>query len=282
MQRVSLVELLNLAREVVSCRRLTAQWFQLSLAYLRVRRLEYPCELRLRTGDVLVLHELTDVVIFWMVFLRQHYPVTASDETIVDIGANIGVFTLYAARTAPSATIIAVEPFPDTCERLNETIRANHLENRVLVVRCAITASQGTAFMDDSANVPSQYRSVLSEVPRMLNENHKQHSQPVKGVPVPTSTLAEFLAKQHLDHLDLLKMNIHGNEYEVLLSSGPAALQRFRRIALQYHEVPARFGLGKKDLFGQLVKAGFQLVVDADTRRGAGRAILALASPQPA
>jgi hypothetical protein len=49
-----------------------------------------------------------------------------------------------------------------------------------------------------------------------------------------------------------MKMNIHGSEYEVLMSGSRTTLQRFRRIAVQYHGLPAEAHVGKKDLFEHL------------------------------
>src|SRR5580765_7383609 len=104
--------------EILVCRRETEQWLAVTLAYLRLRELPLPYNLRLRTGQKLTLKERIDIVVFWLVFLRRHYPVAASDRVIVDVGANIGLFTIYAARQLPDARIIAVEPFPETCRRL--------------------------------------------------------------------------------------------------------------------------------------------------------------------
>lgn len=262
--------------EVWKCERLTSQWLSLSLAYIGVTQLRFPFTLRLRTGESLVLQEATDLTIFWLVFVRSHYPVAAEDCTIVDVGANIGAFTLYAARTAPSARIISVEPFPDTSKRLTETITANHLEDRVEVANQAITGETGSVAMDRSQGVPSQYRSVLTPVPKMLNTVHKRHPGENRELGVSSVSLEDFLSGHHLEQVDLLKMNIHGNEYEVLLSSSPSVLRKIRRIALQYHEVPAQLGLGKQDIIGKLTDAGFRLASDLDTGRGSGRAVFVL------
>lgn len=276
---LSIRELAKRLWGVTACRRLTSQWLPLSLAYFRIKKLQYPCRVCLRTGEVLTLHEFTDLIIFWLVFVREHYPVESTDRTIVDVGANVGIFTLYAAHKAPAAEIFAVEPFPDTFERLNETIRANHLESHVTAIRCAVTSSAGSVSMDDAQGVPSQYRAVLSAIPTMLNANHKKTDQPARSLVVPTVTLSGLLDRLQRDTIDVLKMNIHGNEYEVLLPSPDSALTQFGRLLVQYHEVPEAMGLGKQDLFQRMETAGFRLLDDDDTRRGAGRAIFTLTSP---
>jgi FkbM family methyltransferase len=283
MSRRGITTLRNLLRfpEIWICRKETAQWFALTLAYLGLRAIPFPYEVRLRTGETFTLTEFTDLVVFWLVFIRRHYPVKASDRVIVDVGANVGFFTLYAAREAPSARIISIEPFPETFERLTHLAQANLLENRVTRLNCAVTASSGCQFMESASGVPSQYRAVLSPLTNRLNERHKGIAKPGEtGIPIQTETLVGLVDGQGISKADLLKMNIHGNEYEALLSTPPSALRRFGRIAVQYHEVPAKLNLGKKQLIEHLQQAGFKLTLDKDTGRGAGIAVFAAVEPQ--
>jgi FkbM family methyltransferase len=282
-RRINVLQNLRRLPEIWICRKETSQWFPLTLAYLGLRAIPFPYEVRLRTGETLSLTEFTDLVVFWLVFVRRHYPVKASDRIIVDVGANVGLFTLYAAREAPSARIIAIEPFPETFDRLAQLAKANLLENRVTRLKCAVTASSGSQFMESGSGVPSQYRAVLSPLTNRLNERHKGFGKPSgKGIPVQTETLAGLLDSQGINKVDLVKMNIHGNEYEVLLSTPPSALRRFGRVAVQYHEVPAELNLGKSQLIEHLQQAGFKLMLDKDTGRGAGIAVFAVAEPEDA
>jgi FkbM family methyltransferase len=268
--------LMNFKRlpEIPACRKETRQWLSLALAYSGVRPLRFPYELRLRSGEVLILREHMDLVIFWLVFARRHYPVRRSDAIIIDVGANIGFFTLYAVRQAPSAQVIAIEPFPDTFLRLKELIRTNHLEHRVRMLNCALASSAGAAAMDARPSVPSQYRAVSSALTQRLNLEYKGSAPAAADdVPVRTMTLSQLLTDEGLTSADLVKMNIHGNEYEVLLSTPPDVLRRFQRITVQYHSLPTDLRLGKEQLFEYLGRAGFELAFDSDTQRGAGLAV---------
>jgi FkbM family methyltransferase len=271
----------NLPRvsEISACSQETSQWFFVALDYLGLRRLPFPYELRLRTGERIVLREHTDVIVFWTVFARRHYPVAAWHHVIVDIGANIGMFTLYAARKAPEARIISIEPFPDTRSHLEEMVKANRLEDRVTVLDCAISSHAGERKMDSAAGIPSQYRRIFAPETRALNMRHRGRAgalQGDKGVPVRTETLGWVLDRPGVNAIDLVKMNIHGSEYDVLLSTDPKILQRCREIAVQYHEMPVEMQLGKQQIFEHLDGLGFGLVADHDTRRGSGLAVLAM------
>jgi len=278
----SLPWLANLRRftEIVACLRETAQWLPITLDYLKLRPIRYPFELELRSGERVILHEHIDVVIFWMVFARQHYPVAAPHRVIVDIGANIGMFTLYAARKAPAARIVAVEPFPDTRERLKDLVETNHLAGRVTILSCAIAATAGDRTMDSAEAIPSQYRRIYSPETTALNAAHRGPAgaaQTDDGVPVRAETLADLLEIAGVAEVDLLKMNIHGSEYDVLLHTDPQVLQRCRQIAVQYHEMPAEMHLGKEQIIERLQSLGFRLIADDDTHRGSGLAVFSQA-----
>jgi hypothetical protein len=76
---------------------------------------------------------------------------------------------------------------------------------------------------------------------------------------VPALTLTEFLDRNALDTVDLLKMDIEGSEFEVLLSTKREVLRRIRRLDLEYH--PSRIAT-KKGLVDFLTDSGFRLVDD--------------------
>jgi FkbM family methyltransferase len=279
-----LVLLANLSRlpEIVGCYRETDQWLTVALAYLGLRELHFPFNLRLRSGETLTLEERVDLVVFWMVFVRRHYPVQNSDRVIVDVGANIGLFTLYAARQAPRARIVAVEPFPETVRRLQRHLQDNRIADRVTVLNCALAAEAGWGEMDSADGIPSQYRRIHSEATATLNVQHRGVAalDESPGLPVENRTLADILELADADNVDLMKMNIHGSEYAVLMKTSDGVLRRFRRIAVQYHDLPAASNMGKTQLFSCLGENGFRLVCDRDTRRGSGLAVLSAAEVQ--
>jgi FkbM family methyltransferase len=228
-----------------------------------------------------MLHEHMDTVVFWLVFARRHYPVSSSHRVIVDIGANIGTFTLYAAREAPQARIIAVEPFPDTFRRLEEMIDTNGLRERVTAVNCAVSGKRGEQKMDSAAGIPSQYRRIHSAETATLNADHRGPAATLpdeSGVPIRAETLGDMLDQAGVSAADLVKMNIHGSEYEVLLGTEADVLQRCRQISVQYHSMPPQMNLNKQQIFERLKSFGFQLMRDDDTNRGSGRAVLVIST----
>src|SRR5919106_4375067 len=112
---------LNRAPEVLRCMRGFSAWPTVASAYLGLTSLPLPFEARTRSGMRFRLLEFYDLETLWQIYCRQVYAVAPSDRVIVDAGANIGLFTCFAAARAPQARVHAIEPFPATYDRLVET-----------------------------------------------------------------------------------------------------------------------------------------------------------------
>ena len=112
--------------------------------------------LHFRNGLVL-FHGAGDapVFLFFEIFAnacyRRQFSVPPPGDTIVDIGANIGVFTLDCAARFPSVRIEAYEPNPRAFDILQENIAANHLENRVRAYAEAVGRMPGVLDLWPSA-----------------------------------------------------------------------------------------------------------------------------------
>jgi FkbM family methyltransferase len=232
------------APELWQCVRQSADWGDLIGGYLGFWRLRYPHEFRTRFGDVLTLEDFHDLVTAWIIFFRREYEVDPACQTIIDAGANIGAFSLFAARAAAGARIIALEPFPATRARLEAHLARNALGERVACRPWALGRADGSRRMNDSGG-PSQSRGLFAA------------ELPEGGVPVEAITLATLWEREQLDRVDLLKMDIEGGEHEVIGAAPLEVLRRAAAIALEYHPNGS-----KSALFARLAEAGFTLVRD--------------------
>ena len=120
-------------------------------------------------------------------------------ETIVDLGANIGIATLRLLSSHPTARVIAVEADPVLIPRLRQNVAGLP----VTIVHAAIC---------DTAGTQTFYRSDIFAWGNSLNGGFPQQ----EAVTVPSMTLPELLREHDLgERLDLLKMDIEGSEWEV-------------------------------------------------------------------
>ncbi|HEY6339555.1 MAG TPA: FkbM family methyltransferase [Candidatus Sulfotelmatobacter sp.] len=253
----SLLQQPSRAWEIFRCARETPRWAGVASAVLEISHPAYPSVVPLRRGRPIPIENLSDLKTFWQVFARHVYRVNRSDMVILDVGANIGLFTLYAARHAPAAKIVAVEPFPSTFERLQQTVRDHGLGDQVTCLNLAVTGDSGTYRMRD-VPMPSQQRQVIPP------------KQDGAGIQVRGVTLTELMQECHLDGIDLLKMDIEGGEYPALLATPVQVLGTIRRIALEYHGHCLPYT--KQQLFSHLSEAGFQITSDAQNDKGYGLA----------
>jgi len=160
--------------------------------------------------------------IFYQGIYTPHYLPIERDDVVVDIGANIGVFTVYAA-TKMHSTVYAIEPFPSNFACLEQNIRINRLSN-VIPLRFAVSDKSGTAqFLVSGA---SQHHRLNSFAPDITE----------KCIEVPSITLQDFMDRQQIKQIDFLKMDCEGAEEAILLSTPKEYLQRVRKVVMEFHD----------------------------------------------
>ena len=135
--------------------------------------------------------------------------------TFVDIGANIGAYSLFvAAQAGLGAKILAVEPQPDVFDRLAYNIRQNPF-GTIKAVACAVADKSGelTLFLDPRNKGESSVKIVGSSQAPMIR--------------VPAVTLLELLTSEGFTRLDALKLDVEGAEDLILdpfFRDAPASL----------------------------------------------------------
>jgi FkbM family methyltransferase len=143
-------------------------------------------------------------------------------RTIVDIGANMGSFAVYAALVCPNSKIYCFEPEERNFGVLMQNIAINSLEERVHAFQCAVASSSGYRTM---AIGPSPLNS-------LVKKDVWESRQTVR-----CTTLREIFRQQELETIDLLKMNCEGAEYEILAGCTHTDFERMPRIRLEYHNL---------------------------------------------
>jgi FkbM family methyltransferase len=146
-------------------------------------------------------------------------------QTVIDIGANVGMFTFFAAARAPQARIIAVEPTPRAYRYLLSNIRRNRLENVVAVqVACGSAPGRATLFScgDDTCN-------------SLYNPDGVDCGTSVPICEVEVVTLGQLFERFEIDRCRLLKLDCEGAEYEILLGADARILARIDEIVMEYH-----------------------------------------------
>lgn len=122
----------------------------------------------------------------------------------IDIGANIGAYSLFVARrTGPSARILAIEPQPSVFDRLTHNIRLNAFAT-IKAVACAVADKAGevTLFIDARNSGESSVKIVSTGS--------------ATGIRVGAKTLLGLAREEGFSHIDAVKLDVEGAEDLIL------------------------------------------------------------------
>ena len=210
-------------------------------AFLGLSNLTYPRSFHSSDGHCLTVHDFEDLTTLWAVWCADEYRVPSDAKVVVDAGANIGAFSLLATMRAPYARIIAIEPFPSTFEKLLETIRVNHLDQRITSIQAALTAAPTSLFMDADPTIKSHSR--------RATDRRSDGALKVAGV-----SLTQLIEEHRIHAVDYLKVDIEGGEVPFFEGTNGQALRTVKKIGVECHSLD-----GRKCVWANIEAAGFCL-----------------------
>lgn len=153
-------------------------------------------------------------------FYRLPEMVFQPGDVVLDVGAQVGVVSLYLATRWPGITVYAFEPMPENYALLRNNIQMNRLRN-VKALNVAVTGD----------GRPVRINGNVGE-----NAGGPQIYWPdVYSHPVDSVTLYGFIEKQQIDRVALLKLDCEGAEYEILGSGHLLLTYPIRRVRCEIH-----------------------------------------------
>lgn len=186
------------------------------LVRLRLKQ-PFPARITLREGT-------SDIWTFNEVLSDQVYACVAehiqSCKTVIDLGANIGLATLYFANVYPEAKLFSVEAEASSFSLLQENLSVLIRAQRCDAIQAAVWKKDGVVFQTLS-------------VPRHHNANQfgerGDSSRSVQSLSMQT-----VLSRSGFEQVDLLKVDIEGGE-TALFQGDLSWLDRVKAIAIEFH-----------------------------------------------
>jgi FkbM family methyltransferase len=187
-------------------------------------------DLVFRSGELTVATPTSRGAVFpiYEVFAEDTYRLAWITQAIthgahaLDVGAHVGSFSLAFARRVPHARVAAYEASPTTARYLRRNVRASRMGDRVSCHAEAISEVAGTIeFADNDCCSP-------------LNARSGRFGGTVIHVP---SVRMETAFQRLDDHVDFVKIDAEGAEYDMVLSSPPNLWHSVSRVVLEYHDV---------------------------------------------
>ncbi|WP_329619117.1 amino acid adenylation domain-containing protein [Streptomyces sp. NBC_01255] len=222
------------------------------------------------------------------IFTREEYlrgGITIDDgDTIVDVGANIGLFTLFASNRNPNGRLYAFEPLPPLHDSLRRNVELHGIDAKLF--DCALGAKeQEETFTFYPHNTVNSTRATTAPEARDLVRAYlRNKAQPADGArPGATEedlidevvesrlesrtftcrvrTFSEIIEQEAIDRIDLMKIDVEGAEHEVLKGIRPEHWPRIRQLAIELHDVDGRLA----QVEALLTDHGFEVVCEQDS-----------------
>ena len=200
--------------------------FEAKTISIAIPKFNYDVTLRLGT---------TDVPTFEQIFIRNEYdsPHLPDDaQTILDLGANIGLSAVFFGTRFPSARIAAVEPDAGNYSVLLRNVEA--LGDRVSALKAAAWSDDGVL----ESETEDAEGNVLEAWGLRVSRKEGNLSNPTKCCGIET-----LMQLFDLQQVDILKVDIEGAELEVFSKNSAQWLQRVRLILIETHD---RFRAGSE------------------------------------
>ena len=207
---------------------------------------------------------------------------------VVDVGANIGMFSLFAGCCSPGARIYACEPIPRTAAALRANTTLYGLDTRVLNLGLAGSAGEAefTCYSGFSV-ISSRYytaeeilqlgHTILGNEPprgreaaiaeddreertaermRKLQEKLAQSER----ITCRLATLSEIIRDESIATIDLLKVDAEKSELDVLRGISELDWRRFQQVVVEVHDLDGRCAF----LRALLERQGFVVAEDQE------------------
>lgn len=173
----------------------------------------------------------------------QHFLVDR-ELTVIDLGACLGEFTNELESYYPIKKAILVEPSITNYNKIQPR------QNYVLLNKIASSVTDQTVTFTEDVDSPYNGSVVFNYF-----NNAKEYT-------IKTTSLRSLIELMNSDDdIDILKIDIEGAEYDILLNASDVDLMKFRQITVEFHDfVDGRFKVDNKAVEARLRSLGFDVI----------------------
>lgn len=168
-------------------------------------------------SDIPIINEIFNLNVY-----KLHDNFFSNGGIVLDVGANIGIFTLNVLLRAKNndvpVHIYAIEPEPHNLELLMQNLENNEWlvgDSRVTIVKEGINDKEGEAFIDD---------------------NHGGSRLSEEGSPITLITLDQFIEREKIEEVVFAKFDIEGSEVPAILAASDETIDKLARTAIEFDE----------------------------------------------
>jgi FkbM family methyltransferase len=171
-----------------------------------------------------------DIVTFFVVFCKKDYGNVDKHSVVVDIGANIGIFSLYAALNG-AKRVYCYEPSVESFETLKKNIAENKLSKIVIARNMAVTKNDKMEICFTRSSSPYNQININSEI-----GDPDKDDVIIKTISL--SAIVNLVYNDTKENINLLKMDCEGAEFEIILSTNAKSFSKISSIRMECHGDP--------------------------------------------
>ena len=195
-------------------------------------------------------------------------------DCVFDIGANVGLFTLFVHESCANAKTYSFEPIPQTFSALKTNVELYKLNARVY--ECGLSKEAGTAtftFYPHVSASSGMYADAVAEeqVTRAFMNNQDERlaayaDELMEGrfesqtFTCRLRTVSEVIRENNVERIDLLKLDVEKSELDVLMGIENDDWQKIDQVVMEIHDIGGRLAT----VTGMLEAHGFNYVLDQD------------------
>jgi len=183
----------------------------------------------------------------------KHGVTLANSDCIFDVGANIGLFTLFVHSKCAGAQVFSFEPSPPTFDVLRTNIEIYGLN--VKLYQCALSDRAGSArftFYPQVSASSGLYANVAEDaaVTRAFIQNQgelgRYADELLEGrfesiaYTCQLRTLSDVIQENRIERIDLLKVDVEKSELDVLRGITEADWPKIRQLVIEAHDTGGR------------------------------------------
>ena len=203
-------------------RKLFRNWYLYPLVYFNLIKQSHVV-FETKNGLKITLRvNSTDLMAFTHVWLIQEYSAPGfelhDDDIILDIGAHIGLFSLFASQFCKNGKIFCFEPIKENYEQLMNNIKINDIKN-IVPFNYAVSSKTG-------------------KIKIYVNDDESGHSMFLENsnyIEVDSISIIDIFKKNVIDKCNFLKLDCEGAEYEIIDLLSKDYLQRIEKTVIEYH-----------------------------------------------
>ncbi len=202
--------------------KLFKNWYVYPLVYFKLTKKQHVI-FETKTGlNIKIRVNSTDLMALTHVWMIQEYSNSGFDindsDIVIDIGAHIGLFALFASQFCKQGKIFCFEPIKENYELLVENINYNKIKN-IIPFNFAVSKES------DSVKI-------------FLNDDYSGHSMFLETnnfVIVKSKSLLDIFSENNIQECNFLKLDCEGAEYDIINSLPSDFLNKIKKSVIEYH-----------------------------------------------